>query len=172
MVKGNQPGEISRNALISRLCVHFALGPFSIGFPISFPRSFRPERAIGPLTATAPRLGPKRRGGATASPPIRPDTAALPARPSPWEGGKEGRREGGGREQGGGGSPAVLAGLSSPRAPASPPADRPDAPPRTRTGTPAFWELPVLGAMLTPERKSIPMAAGEGGTQVPEQEGH
>ena len=119
------------------------------------------------------------RGGAA---PQRPHPSALTRQHCPHdllhgkegrrEGGKEGRREGGGREQGGGGSPAVLAGLSSPRAPASPPADRPDAPPRTRTGTPAFWELPVLGAMLTPERKSIPMAAGEGGTQVPEQEGH
>lgn len=45
--RGDQPDEISRNALISRLYVHFALGPFSIGFPMSFPRSFRPERAKG-----------------------------------------------------------------------------------------------------------------------------
>lgn len=45
---------ISRNALTSRLCAHFALGPFSIGFPMSFPRSLRPEGASDPMTSQLP----------------------------------------------------------------------------------------------------------------------
>lgn len=81
VVKENQPDEISRNALISRLCVHFALGPFSIGFPISLPRSLRPERAIGPLTATVATLGPKKQQSATAPPPTSPKVAAVPTLP-------------------------------------------------------------------------------------------
>lgn len=49
--KGNRQNEISWSALISRLCVHFALGPFSMGFPMSFPRSLRPmARSILPST--------------------------------------------------------------------------------------------------------------------------
>lgn len=47
VVGGHQPDEISRNVLTPRLCGHFALGPFSMGFPMSFPRSLRPAGAKG-----------------------------------------------------------------------------------------------------------------------------
>lgn len=39
--QGNQPEEQPERT-VSRLCAHFARGPFSIGFPMSFPRSLRP----------------------------------------------------------------------------------------------------------------------------------
>lgn len=46
-----QPEKVHLHALISRLCAHFVLGPFSMGFPMSLPRSLRPvARWILPST--------------------------------------------------------------------------------------------------------------------------
>lgn len=149
VVKGNQPDEISRNALISRLCVHFALGPFSIGFPMSFPRSLRPERAIGPLTAAAATPGPERQDSGTALPAIAPKAAAAPT--LPFEHQPLLHRKEPGREQGGQGPPPpVLAGLSPQSGHLLTFQGRGQlSPPRTRA--PVLWELHVLGATLTPQ---------------------
>lgn len=73
--------EGAAGAQISRLCVHFALGPFSMGFPMSFPRSLRPERAIGPTTA-APLWDLTGTGQHHGNPPTSPKGAAG-AQPAP-----------------------------------------------------------------------------------------
>lgn len=72
---------------ISRLWAHFALGPFSIGFPMSFPRSLRPETSSGPPEAlsAAPAWEASDTLPQAASQPRRPRGGPPP--PCPAHGG-------------------------------------------------------------------------------------
>lgn len=135
------PDTISRNALTSRLCAHFALGPFSIGFPMSFPRSLRPEGASDTLTRSPSR--PPHSRGQSGHP------LAMHSLPSPQQGDRE--REAG---RGAGTAAPLRPGLSELLA------SRPRADARSLPRTGAL----CLGFRLTP-RGRVENLSGQGRSQ-------